>query len=304
MKVLITGGSNGMGLGAAKALAKADGGAHEVIILCRSEPRGRAAVEEIKKYSGNDKVSIILCDLARLHDVKDAVSAINAGHKYLDAVFINAGLGYAPGPGQTADGMDPHFQVNYLSQFMLTLNLLDLLEKSAQGGRLVFNVTKGGEINWDDMQMENNWHYERGVHQAMAAKKILYTKLHNAYKNGRKSRLSFFGYEIEKTVWSNQISIIPAPMRFMARVMKLFGGFISIEKCGEIMLPLFTEKQDESLKKSGRFLGSKNGAFHEVKDDKTNTDENQQERLWKVSLALCKDKDTSGIANRLQQVIV
>lgn len=45
-----------------------------------------------------------------------------------------------------------HFQVNYLSQFMLTLNLLDLLKKSTKGGRVIFNATRMGEILWEDIQ--------------------------------------------------------------------------------------------------------------------------------------------------------
>jgi len=32
-------------------------------------------------------------------------------------------------------------------------------------------------------------------------------------------------------------------MKIMATIMKFFGTFISIEKCGMIMAPLFTESQ-------------------------------------------------------------
>jgi len=67
--------------------------------------------------------------------------------------------------------------LNYLSQFMLTLNLLDLLEKSENGGRVIFNVTKGGEILWDDIHMEKKWGYEKGIQQAMVAKRMFYVSL-------------------------------------------------------------------------------------------------------------------------------
>jgi NAD(P)-dependent dehydrogenase (short-subunit alcohol dehydrogenase family) len=62
------------------------------------------------------------------------IKGFHSKHEFLDGIYINAGLGYAPKREVTEDGLDPHFQVNYLSQFMLTLNLLDLLEKSENGG--------------------------------------------------------------------------------------------------------------------------------------------------------------------------
>lgn len=75
-------------------------------------------------------------------NVQTVIAAIRAGNSSLDGVFINAGVGYAARRVETVDGMDTHFQVNYLSQFMLTPHLLDLLEKSDSGGRVVFNVTR------------------------------------------------------------------------------------------------------------------------------------------------------------------
>ncbi len=146
MKVLVTGGTHGMGKGVAKILAGSDKQSHEIIILCRSKERGEATINELAASTKNSKLSIVLCDLSKLSDVRHVIKEIHSQHDFLDGIFINAGLGYAAKRIETEDGMDPHFQVNYLSQFMLTLNLLDLLEKSEHGGRVVFNVTEGGEI--------------------------------------------------------------------------------------------------------------------------------------------------------------
>ena len=169
---------------------------------------------------------MVVCDLAKLSDVRNAIKEIHSHHEYLDGVFINAGLGYAAERIETEDGMDSHFQVNYLSQFMLTLNLLDLLEKSENGGRVVFNVTESGEIFWDDIQMKEKWGYEDGIHQAMVAKRMFSERLHNLYKQ-RQAKVSFIGFQIDKTVWTNQINIIPFFMKSMATLMKFFGTFIS-----------------------------------------------------------------------------
>ena len=301
MKVLVTGGTNGMGKGVAKILAGSDNQAHEIIILCRSKELGEATVKELEAATKNKHISFVLCDLTKLSDVRNVIQEIHHQHTFLDGLFINAGLGYAAKRVETEDGMDPHFQVNYLSQFMLTLNLLDLLEKSEHGGRVIFNVTEGGEIFWDDLQMRRKWDYEKGIHQAMFAKRMFYTRLHNLYGKINEPKVSFFGFQIPKTVWSNQINIIPFMMKTMATIMKFFGTFISIEECGIIMAPLFTEKQGESLEKSGKFITWKKSKFIELEEDKAVLDKGMKDKLWKISLDLCKDEKTSQIAEKLEK---
>lgn len=296
MKVLVTGGTNGMGKGVALALAA--GGA-EVIILCRSAERGQSTIREIQAATENPNVSLVQCDLTKLSDVKNVIKEMRAGNTSLDGMFINAGVGYASGRVETVDGLDTHFQVNYLSQFMLTLHLLDLLERSEMGGRVVFNVTEGGGVLWDDLQMRNRWHYRDCIQQAMVAKRLFYTQLHNLSQTADSHRTSFYGFQIPKTVWSNQVNIIPAYMRAMATMVKWFGGFITIEKCGELIAPLFFEDQDASLRRSGKFITATEKGFIAKEDDAAISDRTLQDRLWNISLDLCKDDDTRRIANEL-----
>lgn len=296
MKILITGGTNGMGKGVAKVLASVDNQEHEIIILCRSKELGESTIRELENETSNRKITMTVCDLARLSDVRNAISEIHRKHSFLDGIFINAGLGYAAERIETEDGMDPHFQVNYLSHFFLTLNLLNLLEKSETGGRVIFNVTRGGEIFWNDMQLKNKWTFEKGIHQAMTAKRMMLVRLHTIYKTRESSRISFVGFEISKTVWSNQLNIIPASMRIMAKIMKFLGTFISIEECGEIMVPLFIEPQNTSLERSGKFITWKNNKFIDLKEDPSVLDRELQDRLWNISLDLCADERTSRIS--------
>jgi hypothetical protein len=186
---------------------------------------------------------------------------------------------------------------------MLTLNLLDLLKKSVEGGRIIFNVTKMGKIFWDDMQMVEKWRFEDAIQQAMVAKRMFLTKLHNLNADINDSKLSFIGFQIHKTVWSNQLNIIPFFMKTMATLMKFFGAFISIEKCGEVMAPLFTENQRNSLKKSGKLISWKNKKFIDIKEDFAVLNKEEQDKLWKISLALCADAKTTEIAMRLHNAL-
>lgn len=269
----------------------------EVILLCRSTQFAELTAAEIKQ-SGGCKTSIVICDLARIGDVKAAIAEICKQHESLDALFINAGLGYAPRRIETQDGMDSHFQVNYLSQFMLTLNLLPLIEKSTHGPRIIFNATHFGEVDFENLQLSRDWTFERAIFQAMAAKRMFLRKLHALYRQESK-RPSFIGYEVSKTVWSNQLEIIPRSMRLAASIVKLFGGFMSIEECGKEMAPLFLEDSQASLQKSGKLMTWKKNEFQEVKEIPSILDPLLQERLWKKSLELCGDAQTRAIAERL-----
>ena len=133
----------------------------------------------------------------------------------------------------------------------------------------------------------------------MAAKRMFLVKLDFLYRSVKGSKLSFIGFEISKTVWSNQINIIPVFMKTMATIMKYLGQFISIEKCGDIMSPLFTEKQEKSLKKSGKFITWKKNEFIEIKEDEIILNQEMQDRLWNLSLQLCNDEKTAQIAENL-----
>jgi len=135
----------------------------------------------------------------------------------------------------------------------------------------------------------------------MVAKRMFLVKLDNLCRSKNNPKLSFIGFQIPKTVWSNQIYIIPASMRIMATIMKFFGTFISIERCGEIMAPLFTEDQEESLKKSGKFITWKKKEFVEMKEEQSVLDCELQNRLWEISITLCVDERTEQISGQLHR---
>jgi hypothetical protein len=131
----------------------------------------------------------------------------------------------------------------------------------------------------------------------MIAKRMFFVKLHSTYREIKGSKLSFVGFEISKTVWSNQINIIPNYMKIMATLMKFLGTFISTEECGKIMMLLFIESQQDSLKKSGKFITWQKNQFIDIKEDLIVLNREMQDKLWKISLELCADERTNQIAN-------
>lgn len=297
MKVLVTGGTNGMGLGVARALA-ARPDTH-VVVLGRSAERGQATIDALRALGSPAAASFVCCDLSRLADVRSAIDAIRRDHDHLDALLVNAGIGYAPARVVTEDGLDAHFQVNYLAHFMLTLGLLELLERSEHGGRVVLNATEFGAVGFDDLQLARSWSYEAAIFQAMAAKRLFYAKLHRLYEAApERPFVSCFGFRIHKTVWTHQLALIPWHMRAMATVARWLGQFISIDECGAVMAPLLVEAREASRARSGRLVTFQAGSLRDF-DGAPPTDAAREDELWDASLALCDDDRTRRIARAL-----
>lgn len=86
-RVLVTGANSGIGF--ASALALADLGA-DVTLLCRSETRGREALEQIVEATGNRRVELARLDVSDLDDVDRF--AHEWGDQRVDVLIHNAGV--------------------------------------------------------------------------------------------------------------------------------------------------------------------------------------------------------------------
>jgi NAD(P)-dependent dehydrogenase (short-subunit alcohol dehydrogenase family) len=152
---LITGASGGMGKSTALALARKGA---QVVMLCRDATRGAAAVEDVKRESGNAQVELLIADLASQRSIRDAVAEFKKRHSRLDILVNNAGVNL----GQrtvTPDGIEATLATNHLGPFLLTNLLLDVLKASAPSR--VINVGSGahrpGKIRLDDLQFERKY---------------------------------------------------------------------------------------------------------------------------------------------------
>ena len=144
--IIITGGNSGLGLEAAKFIAK-KGDNFSIILACRNISKGNSAAEYIRSETLNDNITAIALDLASLKSVREFAEKINAPVYALDN---NAGIS-GSSSGQTVDGLDPVFQSNHLGHFLLT-NLL--LPKMAADARIL-NISSDmhnppyGTLTWN-----------------------------------------------------------------------------------------------------------------------------------------------------------
>ncbi len=171
--VLITGATDGLGRLVAEMAAR-DGAT--VLLHGRSRQKGEAALERIGKAGPSDRQELYLADLASLDEVRTLARDVAARHGRLDVLINNAGVGlFANQPRQaTRDGLELHFQVNYLAPFLLTRLLLPQL-KAAAPSRVV-NVSSLGQapIDFADVQLERSYSGYQGYCQSKLAQ-IMFT---------------------------------------------------------------------------------------------------------------------------------
>ena len=125
--VLITGGTSGIGLEAAK-LFREEGAS--VIIVGQNPDRLQAAASEF-----GDSVTLLRGDVSKPADIERVVEQIRRKFGRIDVLFGNAGMGLAaPLEAVTEDQIDAQFGVNFKGVFFTIQKAAPLL---AKGGSIV-----------------------------------------------------------------------------------------------------------------------------------------------------------------------
>ena len=153
--VVITGANTGLGFIAAKEMAQLN--AKVVVFACRSEQRGRDAIEKIKKETKCENLEFKALDLNDLESVKNFAASFP--YDKIDILLNNAGIMALPKRETTAQGFEKQFGVNHVGHFLLTKLLLDKVKASEQG-RIV-NLSslahETGKMNLEDLHHEKKY---------------------------------------------------------------------------------------------------------------------------------------------------
>jgi len=152
---MITGATSGIGKETASALAQKGA---RVVIIGRNKKKCIETINSIKKETGNSLIEYILADLSSLKQVREVVKQFSERYQLLDVLVNNAG-GYFIRRQQSDDGYEMNLALNYLSPFLLTTLLIDMLKASDQGR--VINVSSGaharGNIQFDNLQYKHDF---------------------------------------------------------------------------------------------------------------------------------------------------
>lgn len=171
--VLITGATSGIGLEVSVALARFGG---RVVMVGRDPSKTAQKVDEVRTRSGGSRVESLLCDVSSQRKVRALAAAFLATYDRVDVLINNAGTVFARRT-VTEDDLEATFAVNYLSAFLLTNLLLDLLKRSAPA-RVVNVASNGhyrGTLDFDDLGFERGYQIMRAYSRSKLAE-VLFTR--------------------------------------------------------------------------------------------------------------------------------
>ena len=167
---IVTGANSGMGMATVEALS--DEGAR-VIMLCRSEVRGREAMERLNS-SGKRDLDLILCDLGDYSSIRSFAERVHERYPRIDILVNNAGF-ISLDRQFTKEGLERQFGINHIGHFLLTMKLIDLM---GEGSRIV-NVASGahktGKIHFDDINLTKGFNVFTAYSQSKLAN-VLFTR--------------------------------------------------------------------------------------------------------------------------------
>lgn len=124
---IVTGGSSGLGVETARALAQAGA---RVILPVRSRQAGEDAAADIRKTTGNDKIGVADMDLGNWHSVRAFADSFVATGQPLHILINNAGIMATPDRRIMGD-VESQFGTNHLGHMLFTCRLAPALIKGA-----------------------------------------------------------------------------------------------------------------------------------------------------------------------------
>jgi NAD(P)-dependent dehydrogenase (short-subunit alcohol dehydrogenase family) len=151
--ILVTGATDGLGKHVALELAEKG---VTVLLHGRNRERLEAALEEMRRETGSEKLRPYLADLSSLGAVRGLAEQVLSDEEGLHVLINNAGV-IVPERQDSEDGYELTFAVNYLAHFLLTELLLPLLRDSAPA-RIV-NVASAGQspVDFGDVMLERDY---------------------------------------------------------------------------------------------------------------------------------------------------
>ncbi|MHA1909570.1 MAG: SDR family oxidoreductase [Candidatus Thorarchaeota archaeon] len=275
---IVTGSNSGIGKETARALATMDA---TVIMVVRDQKRGEVAQSEIIESTGKDSVELMLCDLSSMAEIRRFAQEFKNQYKRLDVLINNAGAVVSKRQ-ITQEGNERTLAVNYLAPFMMTHELLPLLQSSAPSRiiNLSSGLHKSATFDIDDLQSENRY---KSMSVYGTAKLLIvmhtYELARRLEGTGVTVNVAHPGF-VATNLGANSGSRLSS---FMFKLVKPFQK--SATEGAETSVYLASSLEVESV--TGRYFAKK----MEESSSELSYDENQQHILWERTVEMLDIQD-------------
>ena len=166
-RAVVTGGSDGIGLGIATRLAAAGAA---VVLPVRNLRKGEAAVATVRATVPAAAVSLYPMDLASLESIAAFGETLRGDGEPIHLLVNNAGVMTPPDRQTTVDGFELQLGTNHLGHVALVSHLLPLLRAGrAHVTSQVSIAANQGAINWGDLNWERSYDGMRAYSQSKIA---------------------------------------------------------------------------------------------------------------------------------------
>ena len=229
-------------------------------------------MSEIRGASGGAQVELLFADLASLDSVRALAKEFLVKHDSLHVLVNNAG-GVKMTRSVTADGFETTFQVDYLSHFLLTNLLLDVLKKSAPSR--IINISSAshyrGHLNFDDLQMKKGYGVMKAYSQAKLAQVLFTYELSRRLEGTGVTVNALHPGAVATNIWKGSMG----PFSFLGNISRLF--LTSPEKGAETPVYLASSSEVKDV----------TGKYYDHKREKQSSSESQDQviakKLWDES---------------------
>jgi 2-deoxy-D-gluconate 3-dehydrogenase len=127
---IVTGGNGGIGLGIARALARAGA---RLAIVARNPEKSKAAAGILREDGGQEPL-VVLADVSRPEQVSSAVEATLDHFGRIDILFNNAGTSIRKPPQDlTAEDWHTVLDINLTSAFLMSKAVYPAMKKAGRG---------------------------------------------------------------------------------------------------------------------------------------------------------------------------
>jgi retinol dehydrogenase 12 len=212
---VVTGANTGIGKETVRALAERGA---RVVLAARSADKTKPVIAELAKATGNDRLELLVLDLADLAQVRRAAAELLARDLPIHGLINNAGL--AGVRGVTKDGFELAFGTNHLGHFLWTKLLLDRVR--ASGRARIVNVSSASHyrakgFDWEALRKPTRSTTGMPEYAVSKLANVLFTReLARRVPASEVTTYALHPGVIASDIWQRRVP------RFLAAIPKLF----------------------------------------------------------------------------------